>query len=202
MLPITRPLIDNGWVEIEDNRIVRVGSGARSDAVDLGHVALLPGLVNAHTHVELSWMAGLVPPSASMTEWILTLLQVRRAGPPGGPAAELRAAREAARAMRDSGTVLVGDISNGLAAVPALAEAGLGGVVFHELLGFNATDPAGMVREAWAQEKGAGARFTHSEKRAPAPFSFSVVAHAPYSVSPALITEIARRRREAPLAIH
>jgi len=199
---MTRPLIDNGWIEIEDDRIVSAGSGARSGASDLGHVALMPGLVNAHTHLELSWMAGLVPPSASMTEWILTLLRVRRAGPPGGPAAELRAAREAARTMRESGTVLAGDVTNGLGVVPALAEAGLGGVIFHELLGFNAPDPVAMVKEAWAKEKGAGARFTHFEKRAPAPFSFSVVAHAPYSTSPALITEIARRRQEAPLAIH
>lgn len=200
VLPITRPLIDNGWVEIDDNRIAGVGSGARSGAIDLGHVALLPGLVNAHTHLELSWMAGLVPPAASMAEWIQTLLAVRRAGPPGGPAAELRAAGEAARAMRDTGTVLVGDISNGLGAVPALADAGLGGVVFHELLGFNALDPAGMVREAWRREKDAGRFFANSVKKRPA--SFSVVAHAPYSVSPALLTEIARRRQAAPLAIH
>ena len=205
VLPMTRPLIDNGWVEIEDGRIVSVGSGARSDASDLGHVALLPGLVNAHTHLELSWMAGLVPPSASMTEWILTLLRVRRAGPPGGPAAELRAAQEAARTMRESGTVLVGDISNGLGVVPALAEAGLGGVIFHELLGFNAADPVAMVKEAWGKETDVGRRFLQTperKNRRPTSVSFSVVAHAPYSASPALISEIARRRQAAPLSIH
>jgi cytosine/adenosine deaminase-related metal-dependent hydrolase len=207
VLPITRPLIENACVEVDDDgRIAGVGAGSRPDAIDLGHVALLPGLVNAHTHLELSWMAGLVPPSATMDEWIRTLLRVRRAGPPGGPAAEARAAREAAQAMRDTGTLLVGDISNGLGVVEALADASLGGVIFHELLGFDAKDPVGMVREAWGKETDIGCRFLQStencKNRHPMSVSFSVVAHAPYSVSPALMTEIAKRRRQAPLAIH
>jgi cytosine/adenosine deaminase-related metal-dependent hydrolase len=206
LLPIDRPPLDGGWVEIADGRIVRTGSGTPpTPARDLGNVALLPGLVNAHTHLELSWMAGLVPPAGSMTEWIRTLMRVRRDGPAGGPETDAAAVRDAARAMRDSGTVLVGDVSNGLTTVGALREAGLGGVVFHELLGFSVITPADMVRGAWQRVDEWDTRLakaaTSSGLELP-PIRFSVVAHAPYSVSPALFSEIARSARAAPLAVH
>ncbi|MFI5177493.1 MAG: amidohydrolase family protein [Vicinamibacterales bacterium] len=208
LLPIDRPPIEGAWVEIGGGRVVSVGTGrAPAGATDLGDVALLPGLVNAHTHVELSWMAGRVPPAASMDEWIRAVVGLRRAGVPGGRDAEVRAAREAARSMAATGTALVGDISNTLVTPSVLAGAGLGGVVFHELLGFNEIDPAGAVRDAWARveearailaAEPAGTARTPGEPH----LSFSVVAHAPYSVSPALFAAILARAGEAPLAIH
>jgi cytosine/adenosine deaminase-related metal-dependent hydrolase len=204
VLPIERPPIQDGWIEVVDDRISRVGDGRPpASPEDLGHVALLPGLVNAHTHLELSWMAGRVAPAPSMNAWIETLLAVRRAGAPGGAAEELAAARQAAAVMRAAGTALVGDISNTLLSPPVLAAAGLGGVVFHELLGFNAPDPEAIVREAWDRIDA----FDSVEPRSPATseprnLSFSVVAHAPYSVSPPLFREIGRRARRAPLSVH
>lgn len=200
MLPVDRPPLDGGWVETAGDRIAAVGRGAPpGPARDLGDVAILPGLVNAHTHLELSWMAGRVPPAASMSDWIRALLGVRIAGAPGGQAEEERAARDAARVMHATGTVLAGDVSNGLATPRLLADAGLGGVVFHELLGLNDPDPGRTVREAWSQ--------IHAEEKALAdqsshhPLAMTVVAHAPYSVSPSLVTEIARAGR-GPLSIH
>jgi len=192
VLPIDRPPIDNGWVEWRGQQIVGIGSGRTpGEAQDLGDVALLPGLVNAHTHLELSWMAGLVPPAASMDQWIRALLTVRREGAPGGEPAVIESMARSAVAMRASGTVLVGDISNTLLSPAVLAQADLGGVVFHELLGFNAADPADMVREA--RERIAT---VSSDVRT------SIVAHAPYSVSPALFSEIARAAGESPLSVH
>ena len=165
ILPISEPPVRDGWIAVDRGRVVAYGSAGRSALgadpvreVDFGQVAIMPGLVNAHTHLELSWMAGLVPPSASMNDWVRALMQLRRAESPG-PQAELQAARDAAHAMREGGTVLVGDVSNGLGVVAALAEADLGGVVFHELLGFNAMNPAAMVREAWGKKTDVGCRF-------------------------------------------
>jgi cytosine/adenosine deaminase-related metal-dependent hydrolase len=168
-------------------------------AEDLGDVALLPGLVNAHTHLELSWLAGRVPPAASMDGWITTLVGIRRAGGPGAEA-ERRAALNGAVAMRDAGTVLVGDISNTLVTPGVLADAGLGGVVFHELLGFSAPDPARAVRDAWARIDREVQALAGRE--ASPPMTLTVVAHAPYSVSPALFAAILAQSRGAPLAIH
>ena len=203
ILPIDRPPIDGGWIEIaRDGRIAAFGGGTPpSTADDLGDVAILPGLVNAHTHLELSWMAGLVPPAVSMAAWIRTLRSVRRAGAPGGADSEMRAARDAAAAMRATGTVLVGDISNGLTTPGVIAEAGLGGVVFHELIGFNHPDPVGAVRAAAAKTSEMTPPVTKSAETTPE-VVFSVVAHAPYSVSPALFREIAGARQRAPLSVH
>jgi len=211
LLPIDRSPIENGWLETEAGRIVRIGSGrAPADADDFGDVALLPGLVNAHTHVELSWLEGQVPPAASMHEWITAIVRTRRAGVPGGRDTEIAAAQKAVASMVASGTAVVGDISNTLITPPLFADAGLSGVVFHELLGFSAPDPQGAVREAWARidetRKTLGSEHagTPGNLREPrgTPLSFSVVAHAPYSVSPALFQAIVARAGRTPLAIH
>jgi cytosine/adenosine deaminase-related metal-dependent hydrolase len=95
--------------------------------------------------------------------------------------------------MRDSGTVLVGDISNTLLTPAILTAAGLGGVVFHELLGFNATDPAAIVRQARQNIRAFAAE---------PDLRLALVAHAPYSVSPALFAEIARAAEDVPLSVH
>jgi len=197
VLPIAAPPIEDGFVEVVEGRIVAVGrwlpdTGRRADTTDLGEAAVLPGLVNAHTHLELSWMAGLVPPKPSMDEWIRALLDVRRAGPPGGPGDVAKTALTAMVAMRESGTVLVGDISNTLVTPGLLAASGLRGVVFHELMGFSGIDPERVVREALAR----------IDEHRTLPLELAIVAHAPYSVAPDLIAEIARAERTAPLAIH
>lgn len=199
LLPIDHRPLEGGWIEIVDRRIVRLGQGQPpAPAEDLGDVAILPGLVNAHTHLELSWMAGLVPPAASMDDWISTLMRVRRAGASGGAQAEGRAAHEAAARMHATGTVLVGDISNALSSVGALAHAGLGGVVFHELLGFGTTDAAPCVSQAMA--RAAEAERAVADVRIP--IRVTLAAHAPYSVSPALFREIAARVDDRPLTVH
>lgn len=216
VLPIDRPPVAGGWIQVADGRIAAMGTGRPpADFDDLGDVALLPGLVNAHTHLELSWMAGRVPPSGSMDQWIRTLLDARRAGPPGGAPAIVEAMARAAVAMHATGTVLAGDVSNTLASPPALAEADLGGVVFHELIGFDPVDPAQQVRDAWDRVARVSAALQHPEPRTSEPrnlgtpeprhpLSFSVVAHAPYSVAPSLFAEIVRRgaSASAPLSIH
>lgn len=162
-----------------------------SGVEDLGDVALLPGLVNAHTHLELSHLAGRVPPAADMVAWIRAMLAARAGGPDASRM--VQAMREAVGTLRATGTVLVGDVSNSLASVPVLHEAAMAAVVFHELIGFNVADATAMVRDGWARARAAIAA-------APG-VAVSVVAHAPYSVAPALFAEVARWA-EAPLSVH
>jgi cytosine/adenosine deaminase-related metal-dependent hydrolase len=196
VLPVVRPPIAEAWVEIAGGRIQRIGAGAAPGPPrDLGDVALLPGLVNAHTHLELSWMEGRVPPADSLVDWIRRLIQVRAFGRLTGQPAQERAARRAAETISATGTVLVGDVSNSLTTPSAIQQARLGGVIFHELLGLNVADPMMMVAEAWA-------RVDRQEKPDDHPIEYSVSAHAPYSVSASLFSEIARRRRDAPQTVH
>ena len=84
LLPIDGRPVDGGWVEISGGRILHVGQGAPpAPARDLGDAVLLPGLVNAHTHLELSGLGGRVGPASMMVDWIRTLLRARRDFVPG-----------------------------------------------------------------------------------------------------------------------
>lgn len=197
VLPVSGRPLENGWVTTERGRVVAVGAGRADGAVtDLGDVALLPAFVNAHTHLELSWMAGRVPPATSMPEWIRAMFAVR-ADAPG--AADIDAAiRTAITGAMQSGTALFGDITNTLAAVPQLEALSADALVFRELVGFSALDPSKLVADAWAAPE------KHREliQRINSRCFFSVVAHAPYSVSPALFGAIAAAKGDAPLTVH
>ena len=80
LLPIIGPPLKDGWVDVDNGLIVSVGctdqevpgSGKPLNhrdglkQIDLGSVAVMPGLVNAHTHLELSALAGEVPAASAM----------------------------------------------------------------------------------------------------------------------------------------
>ena len=71
--------IENGAVAVSANRIVDVGRfddvKARNagNTVDLGEQALLPGLINAHCHLDYTCLRGKIPPQKSFTDWILAI---------------------------------------------------------------------------------------------------------------------------------
>ncbi|MEM9644164.1 MAG: amidohydrolase family protein [Planctomycetota bacterium] len=55
VLPIERPPMRDGWLRLKNGTVVEMGQGKCPGAsTDLGPIALLPGLVNAHTHLEFS----------------------------------------------------------------------------------------------------------------------------------------------------
>jgi len=68
--------IDNGAVAVSENRIVDVGKfdGIKTrnagEVVDLGEQALLPGLINAHCHLDYTCLRGEISPQKSFTDWI------------------------------------------------------------------------------------------------------------------------------------
>ncbi len=182
VVPIDQPPIRDAVIEIEDGIIHSVQSGSRlptPGSRQLGNVAVLPGLVNAHTHLELSWLRGKVPPANSFTDWVAGLFATR-GRPDSAMTAEMIASiREAIREVQQAGTVAVGDITNSLAAVEPMMHAGLDGVVFHELLGFKERDGALIAssREMRAAAAARGARV-------------SLAPHAPYSTSVELFKAI------------
>lgn len=180
ILPITDDPIAHGFVAVDAGRITEIGTTAPEDATDLGHVALMPSLVNAHTHLELSHLHGRVPPSQSFHEWVRQLMALRREYPDPESGEIVSAARRALAAVRQSGTGLVGDISNTLVTVPLLRDVAMPAQVFFELLGFNQADPAKRVAEARARADA----LTGGDVRV------SLAPHAPYSVAPPLFAAI------------
>jgi cytosine/adenosine deaminase-related metal-dependent hydrolase len=207
VVPIVAPPIRRGWVAVTNGRIAGVGSEAPSDDSarrvadsfrapdaderDLGAVALLPGLVNAHTHLELSELRGQVPPAASLPDWVRVLLRTR-ADAPNDPGAIIAAIDEAIA----SGTIAIADVSNSLASVAPLTASALQAVVFHEVLGFDSADAAQRLRAARARAMPVPASRGPRLRLAP---------HAPYSTSAALIQAIAEACADAgwpPTGIH
>lgn len=183
---VAGPPRPQAWVAVDDGRVAAVG-GAEDPppgpVEELGAVVLMPALVNAHTHLELSWLRGRVPPAATFIDWIKQLF-VTRGGRRERTDDEqvIAAARYAAREMRESGTAAVGDISNSLASVEPIRAQGLRGIVFHELLGFNLPHGRSVIdsrplRAAAAALGGDAVRV-------------AVAPHAPYSVSPELFRAI------------
>ena len=189
VLPIAAPPIRDGWVAVEEGRIAAVGGpgdrppGERIAAPPRSEV-ILPALVNAHTHLELSWMRGRVPPGRSFDDWVRSLVLLRRAHPDPESRDVLDGIAAALEEMRASGTGVVGDISNTLATVPLLERSGLAAHVFHEVLGFNAPDPEGAVRAARDRVNACDA--SSASVRA------SLAPHAPYSVSAGLFDALRR----------
>ena len=196
VLPIAAPPIRNGWVDVDHGLITGVG-GAGGNArepgraeVDLGSRIVLPSLVNAHTHLELSVFRGQLQAASSMPRWARELMaRTARAAP------DETAIRAAAAEARQSGTGLVGDISNTLASVAPLRDCALASVVFRELLGFDERDPTALVARTCAEM---GQRGVENPR-------LRLAAHAPYSVSPALFAALraaADRQRLWPLSVH
>jgi cytosine/adenosine deaminase-related metal-dependent hydrolase len=71
------PPIENGAVSISENQIADVGTFPKVSArhrgkkiVDLGEQALLPGLINAHCHLDYTCLRGKIPPRKSFADWI------------------------------------------------------------------------------------------------------------------------------------
>ena len=182
LLPIADRPIPNGWVAVKDGRIAEVGSGSPPDAIDLGRVAILPALVNAHTHLELSYLHERVPRAPGFGTWVRTVMRIRTEYPDPADIRIVDPARAAIADARRAGTGLFGDVSNTLITVPLLREAGTPAQVFHELTGFTEEDPAARVREA--RGRADALALDGDDVR------ISIAPHAPYSVSAALFQAI------------
>jgi aminodeoxyfutalosine deaminase len=150
VVPIASPPIADGAVALDGvGRVVAVGRarellrGGGGDVVEVvehGGV-LLPGLVNAHLHIELSAFAGAVPGGGGLAGWIGRLLEARTLAPLGDP----RAPRRASAAMAARGTVLAADVTNSGATGDVLAAAGVEPVVLHEHVFRASTKVAGAI---------------------------------------------------------
>lgn len=79
VLSVSRPPIEDGAVLISGNRIRAVARrqdlvpSAAEEIVDLGNTILLPGLVNAHCHLDYTGMAGHLTPTKTFVDWIKTI---------------------------------------------------------------------------------------------------------------------------------
>jgi cytosine/adenosine deaminase-related metal-dependent hydrolase len=202
ILPISEPPIRHGWFAVDGGRVVAMGAAGKrvlsdgAQVVDLGDVAVLPGLVNAHTHLELSYLRDEVPPASQFVTWIRGVMQAQRQHPDPGGREILEAVDAALEEAAACGTAIVGDISNTLVTVGPLMRSRLAAVVFYELIRFNTTDPSGVVDRAVGELE---ALAPNDRVRT------SLAAHAPYSVAPLVLRAIRHavdRQPFVPCSIH
>src|SRR6185437_3412931 len=133
IFPVSGPPLPGGTVTIAGERIVAVEAhGQRRPNMDLGEVAVLPGLVNAHTHLDLTGLRGKCAPTADFTGWLRQVIAHRRNITPEQIETDVRAGL--AESLR-YGTTLLGDIAGQGLSWPILVDAPIRSVVFYELLG-------------------------------------------------------------------
>ncbi|MBI2922414.1 MAG: amidohydrolase family protein [Planctomycetes bacterium] len=168
--------------------IVSVGKRAGRGALDFRGAVLLPGLVNAHTHLELTALAGRLP-RAAFPDWAKGLVAARAAWEPREVEAS---ARDGVRLSVEAGTAAVGDFA-ALGSDDALRQSGLRGVSWRESLGIAPERAADAARCARRFLRPPSALWTPG-----------LAPHAPYSASPDLYVLLHRlaRARRLPFATH
>ncbi len=196
VLPIRWPPIAGGGVVVVGQRIVTVGtwrslrSRFAGEVHDLGDVVLLPGLVNAHCHLDYTHMAGLFPPQKHFCDWI-KLITTEKAHWTFSDYAE--AWLDGANMLVHSGTTTVADIE----AVPELlpdvwTATPLRVISFLEMTGVRSRrQPELILHEALEKIEALPA---HRCTAALSP-------HAPYSTTPSLLQRTAALARKHKLGV-
>jgi cytosine/adenosine deaminase-related metal-dependent hydrolase len=139
VLPVEGDPIENGAVAIEDGRIAAVGAAAElGEGERFPESAILPGFVNAHTHLEYAVYAGFGD-GLSFGPWISTHVERKRRL--DRPDMEAIARLGAAECLR-SGVTTVGDLAFSGASAHACARLGLRAIIYLEVFGLDAADAA------------------------------------------------------------
>jgi cytosine/adenosine deaminase-related metal-dependent hydrolase len=182
----------DGAVALDGDRVVAAGPRA---GVEAAHgpaepldAVLLPALVNAHVHLELSHLAGRVPGGEGLAPWILKLVAARDRAREESAG---RATGEAVEALQAAGVAAVGEVTNTLASLAALGWAGFSGTVYHEVFGFSAERADAALAEVRAAREFA--------PTGPTTLTVAVSPHAVYSTHPGTL---GRLLRAGPASIH
>ena len=181
-------IIENGYVRVCDGLIEEVGQGHSSGGhvIDHGPGAIMPGFVNAHTHLELCALKGQVSFDALFDKgfrlWVEQLINLRDAEEMENL---LKGAKQGVKELIESGTGVVGEISTLGITKDILANSGLAGIWFKEYLGNNSI-----------------AKIRCNEKKGR--IVTSLAAHAPHTTAPELLVNLKNvaKKNNLPLSIH
>jgi cytosine/adenosine deaminase-related metal-dependent hydrolase len=195
VIPVEGTPIEDGCLTMQGPRIGWLGPAAERQAeLDLGNVAIVPGFVNAHTHLELAALDGRRAPSGAEDElsWLKRVIAQRR----GASDASLRmTAAENLRAAIEAGTTLLADSTSAGLSWGPIAEAPVRAVVFAEVIGLRRD--RGLQTDAAAWEWLSSVR---PESQVAACSRVGLSPHAPYSTAGWLYHKSVASR--LPLATH
>ena len=193
VLPVCRPPVEDGAVVVSGERIAAVGRWRNlrkqfgGHVTDLGDSVLLPGLVNAHCHLDYTDMAGLFPPPKSFADWI-KLITTEKAQWSYTDFAQSWIV--GARMLLRTGTTTVADVETVPELLPEVWDATpLRVFSFLEMTGVRSRrDPDAILDEAVEKIK----------SLPPGRCAAGLSPHAPYSTTPQLMQRaaaIARKRK-------
>ena len=200
VIPVDSPPIERGAVLIgPDGFLERVGPDSEVPRppgvprIEAPESALLPGLVNVHTHLELTGFDGLLPED-DFVAWITRLRELKEERPLESYVA---AARQGLRDCWASGVTMVADTGDRKAVAQAVAELGGAAVVYQEVFG---PDPEQCAASLDELRLAIEAMRHHATGR----IRLGISPHAPYTVSTVLYREAARwaRALHLPIALH
>ena len=203
LYPVSGPPIAGGAIAVADGRIADIGSlsDLRSrhglPVRDYPGCVIMPGLVNAHSHLELThfpaWKLrkGIDYSPRTYVDWVVQVIKIRRALSRSELA---HSVREGICKSLECGTTSVGDIVTDQSLIPCYQESPLAGRLFCEALGH---DPARC--EAQLHKLDANIASFHSGRLLP-----GISPHAPHTVAGKFMTELTElaRRRGVPTAVH
>ena len=197
VLPISHSPLENATVVEHEGRIAYVGARAGAPAgadVELGNVALVPGLVNAHTHLELTVMRGFLE-DLDFKSWVVRLTRARRELL--APETLLDSARAGIAEGLLAGVTTYADTNDSGAPFQAMREIGVRGISYQEVFG---PDPA-QCAESLAGLRG---KVDGMRREETSLVRVGVSPHAPYSVSDSLFEATATfaRDQRLPIAVH
>lgn len=193
LFPLDREPLENATFEIENGRIAAVHVLRDPKAFDLGNVAVIPGLVNAHTHLEFSDLDAPFPTTDQFTNWIRAVVGHRRNSTFDPNAAIVRGIEES----RQQGIATLGEIATADADYTQLVTAQAPStVIFRELIG--------LTEEASSQQLDIARRFLDRSPQDSDHIRHALSPHAPYSVHPQLFRALAElaTQHEVPIAMH
>ena len=202
LLPISSPPIAGGALAVRDGRIVAVGElhdlRARFSVpvTDLHESVIMPGLVNAHTHLELTHFPAwklrkdLDYLPKRYVEWIQQVVKIKRALEPGDLE---HSVREGMRLCLESGTIAVGDILSDFSLLPLYRDTPLTGRLFLEAIGHDPVQCELLVSRIEETLQG--------QEGAILP---GISPHTPYTVSGSLfkMLQSLAKRLAVPKAVH
>jgi cytosine/adenosine deaminase-related metal-dependent hydrolase len=197
VFPVSSDPIASGMVGIQGECIVAVGQHIAADTVeDLGNVAILPGLVNAHTHLEFSNLTNpLGEPGINFADWIRRIIEYRRqtAG------RNLRAVENGLQECTRYGVTTIGEIVQPDLSMPLMENQKAEGTAFLELI----APTADRVADAWKCALCAVGCVKRTEELSHG-WQIGLSPHAPYTIHPDLMQKIVALsvHRQIPLAMH
>lgn len=174
ILPVSSPPIGDGMVRIEGGKIAGVGRWDGSPATDLGEVVLLPGLINAHCHLDYTAMRGAILSNASFTQWLRRINKLKHALGDGEYLASIAAGFDE---LRRGGTTSVFNIESFPELMVRMPPPPLRTWWFYEMMD---------VRSRLHTEDVVAGALSFFESRADWPGGFGLSPHAPYTASPEL----------------